>query len=211
MNIIPDIATPIANGTKKLFQFLWLNTRQGWLWLGLLFYRKSSSIKYFESIQQDLINEVPAYLCWDAKHFYKASINGINVTFDKTPLLASDRYSGKFVLTVYGLFSKASQELSLNVKSYEQTKRIKEIKTKYSERRTKKFLEIEGQLIQIPRPKIITKKTPIKVVHSKLKKPLMNSERILPVNFVESLKTHSTYHNYHEEFTNEFNNKHNGK
>jgi hypothetical protein len=200
LKAIPDIATPIVNGTKNLFQFLWLQTKQGWLLLGLLFYCKKVSLKYFENIQQDLINEVPAYLCWDAKYFYRATINDINVTFDKTPLLTSDKYTGKFVLTVHGLFSKTTKVLSLKVKSYEQTKKIKEVNPKYSERKTEKFLEIEGALIKIPRPKIMAKKTPIK---TKLQKLSLKTEKIVNSNFVESLKENSTFHNYHQEFINE--------
>lgn len=89
MNSIPDIATPIANGTEILFRFLWLRTGQGRLWLGWLFHRKSVLLTYFENIRQDLNNEVPAYLCWDAKYYYKTTINDGDVNFDKTPLLAS--------------------------------------------------------------------------------------------------------------------------
>lgn len=79
-------------------------------------------------------------------------------------------------------------------------KKIKEVNPKYSERKTEKFLEIEGALIKIPRPKIMAKKTPIK---TKLQKLSLKTEKIVNSNFVESLKENSTFHNYHQEFINE--------
>jgi hypothetical protein len=153
---------------------------------------------------------VPAYFCWDAKYFYRATINNINVTFDKTPLLISEKYTSKFVLTVYGLFSKTTKELTLNVKGYENTKKIKAVKPKYSERKTIKFLEIERELMKIPRPKIITKKTTIKISQSKPQKLYLKTDKIMNINFFESLQENSIFNNYQKEFINEQENK-NGK
>lgn len=182
--------------------------RQGWLWTGLLLYRKKVAIGYFENIQQDLINDVPAYLCWDAKYFYKVKINDIDVTFDKAPLLTSERYSGKFTLIAYGLFSKTKKTISLRVKSYEQTKKIKEVKPKFKLQRAEKFLEIQNSLLKIPRPKIRTKKYSLKISDSKLQKLSLRTDKIIDSNFIENLKQQSIYHNYQQEFLTEFKKQH---
>lgn len=182
--------------------------RQGWLWTGLLLHRKQTTIVYFESIQQDLIHEVPACLCWDAKYFYKVKINGIDVTFDKTPFLTSDKYTGKLKITVYGLFSKTSKTISLKVKSYEQTKNIKSVTPKVKFERTEKFIQIQDILLQVPTPKIKTKKSEVGIRESTLQKLSLKTEKIIDINFIEYLKQESTYHNYQQDFLKEKNNQH---
>lgn len=208
MLAVPDIATPIANHTKNFFQVLWLRMRQGWLWTGLLLHKKKPAIIYFENIQQGLINEVPAYLCWDAKYFHKVKINGIDVTFDKTPFLNSDKYTGKLKITVYGLSAKTSRTITLKVKSYEQTKKVKGVTPKVKFQRTEKFIEIQDKLLQMPTPEIKTQKSEVRIRESKLQKLSLKTENIIDYNFIEHLKQQSTYHNYQQDFLKEQINQH---
>lgn len=182
--------------------------RQGWLWTGLLLHKKKPAIIYFENIQQGLINEVPAYLCWDAKYFHKVKINGIDVTFDKTPFLNSDKYTGKLKITVYGLSAKTSRTITLKVKSYEQTKKVKGVTPKVKFQRTEKFIEIQDKLLQMPTPEIKTQKSEVRIRESKLQKLSLKTENIIDYNFIEHLKQQSTYHNYQQDFLKEQINQH---
>jgi CxxC motif-containing protein len=204
---VPDIITPIAKYTKNFFQVLWWHFRHGWLWARLLLHRKRPILIYFESIQQDLINEVPAYLCWDAKYFHKVKINDIDVTFDKSPFLIAEKYTGNLKITVYGLFAKTSKTISLKVKSYEQTKKIRGVIPKVKFERTEKFLEIQDKLLQVRTPKIKTKKSEVKIRESKLQKLSLKTEKIIGKKFIEYLIQESTYHNYQQDFLTEKNNQ----
>lgn len=200
-----DITTPLVNHSKNASISLWLKIHQGWLWVGLVLKRKKEKVIYFNTNQQDLINDVPACLYWDAECFYKVTINNIDVTFDKSPILTSQNYSGSFTLTVYGLLSKSSKTISLHVKSYKQTRNIKAVKPEINILRSQKFLAIQNQLIKIRKPKIKTKKTSILLSDSKHTKLSIKPGKIIPNRFIENLKELSIYHNYQQDFIKEKN------
>jgi hypothetical protein len=88
--LIPDLATPVAHAFTKAIAFSWLKLRQVWLFIGLLISSKKASILFFDTIQQNMIEGLPVCFIWEAKNYYKATINGNDVTFDKTPVVNSD-------------------------------------------------------------------------------------------------------------------------
>lgn len=224
-----DIATPISNGLKYLKKYLWLKIKQAWLWIKLWFSPKPVSINYFETVQQDAINNVPIYLCWDAENYYKVTINDLDVTFDKNPLVTAEKYNKKFVLNVYGYKSKLSKELIIKVRHYEKTKKIKIPKPIFSIKPSINFINLEKQFSQLPRPRILTKLSPIKIlitkfqfsslktpkinikdtsiklIQSKLQLTQLKTVDVINNNFIDLLNLNSKYLNkdYREEFDKE--------
>lgn len=206
MSFIPNIATPIIDYTQQMVARYWLQCRQGWRWLGLVFTGKKPRIIFFEAIQQDLIHDVPAYLCWEAEHYYKATINGVDVTFDKSPLLFAKKYSGQLQLTVFGLAGKVTQSLLLQVKAYNQTKKLKVVGPVIQLVRTKKFLTLQQDLHQLSKKSHTTLKTKaprLAVTKAKLPTLEVNVANIMPPKWLEKVAHHATYHEYQQDLLTE--------
>lgn len=146
---IPDIATPFVNGLNKFFSYAWLYMRQFGLLVYCLFRWRKVNVGYFESLQQALIQGVPAYLCWDARYYYKVCINGINVTFHQTPILYAKQYTGTFTLEAWGVFSKQTVTIQLEVKEKYVDEKYKPVQFNYEQRTGAYYHHIERDLLQI--------------------------------------------------------------
>jgi hypothetical protein len=107
------------------------------------------NVGYFESLQQALIQGVPAYLCWDARYYYKVCINGINVTFHQTPILYAKQYTGTFTLEAWGVFSKQTVTIQLEVKEKYVDEKYKPVQFNYEQRTGAYYNHIERDLLQI--------------------------------------------------------------
>jgi hypothetical protein len=202
--LIPDLATPVAHAFTKATALSWLKLRQVWLFIGLLISSKKASILFFDTIQQNMIEGLPVCFIWEAKNYYKATINGNDVTFDKTPVVNSDCTNGRFELTVHGLFSSASLPLILQVKKHEKIKKVQPFRINYTEKTSRNFKEIEKSLVKISKAKFSTKNTSLNSqVLKRIKLSLLNNriffrirnEQVFDQSIIKSLKSKSFIQN----------------
>jgi hypothetical protein len=198
---IPDLATPVAHAFTKIGSLLWLKLRQFWLIMRLLpkLKQKKTSILFFDSMQQNMIEGLPVCFMWDAKNYYKATINGNDVTFDKTPVVNSAGSNGRFELIVHGLFSKSNYPLTVQTKKHEKLKKVQPFKLIYTEKTGPNFKEIEQSIVRISKTKFSTKNTslgtqsPKQINLSLYNKPIflrIRNEKVFPQSFIQSLKAY---------------------
>lgn len=185
---IPDIATPFVNGLNKLGKFLWLHLRQAGLMVYCLVRGRKVNVRYFGSIQQALIHGVPAYLCWDAQYFYKVTINGINVTFNRAPILYSNHYTGKFTLQAWGLFSKQTLTIEAEVKEKYSATNYQSVQLNYAQCTTFSYHDIEQSLTKSPSITFVPKGFEIKLPAHKQIGLHFKNEQIIDETLLLSLQ-----------------------
>lgn len=211
MNPLFDAATRVANLFYSLKAILWRRVRQSFLRVLLLITNRRTEVFYFDSIQQGLIIDVPAYLCWDAKNYYKVLLNGVDTTFNKEPILYSNNYSGKFLLEVFGVHGIISRELIMEVKNYEKTRKYKTSKPTLKLNYTQRYFSIYNDLKKLPATNILLRNTKINASDFQYKIPPLKGKTIINSEFIRNVQSLSHYSNYQQDFLNEYNKQYGNK
>ncbi len=185
---IPDIATPLLGILKKFYAYTLLHLKQIGLFVLCIFSGKKVMVNYFESSQQAAVNDVPLCFFWDAKNYYKVSINGINVTFNNTPIFQSSNYPGRFVMVAYGIFSKQIVEIIMDVKENYSEKKYQPIKFNYTQHTAAAYLGIESKLIHLKSAAFTPKGFEIKLASAKHYTLSFNKEHIIDNELLNSLR-----------------------
>lgn len=185
---IPDIATPLLGILKKSYVFTLLHLKQSGLFVLCIFSGKKVMVNYFESSQQAAVNDVPLCFFWDANNYYKVSINGINVTFNKAPIFQSSNYSGRFVIVAYGIFSKQIVEINMEVKENYSEKKYKPVKFNYTQHTAEAYLGIESKLIHLKSAAFFPKGYKIKLSSNKHCTISIKEEHIIDNELLNSLR-----------------------